>query len=211
MTTLAADLLRSVIRSRRSIRGGFTGEPISRDDLLELVEAGVWAPSGSNMQDVRFLLVTDAAEIERIGRIRRSWPYRSAGPPAGILGHATALVAVLVDAGVAAHWSRHNGQIWRHLDAQNAAAAIQNILLLAHAKGMGACWVSALDEMDKSDCLCGGTWADVWGPYQLPDTYQIYGIVMLGHRDDPSVGEITHQGRAVSRRPASEYIWRPSA
>jgi len=199
--------VRYAITHRRSVRGGFLDQPVSREDLLDLVEAGAAAPSGSNWQDVRFVIVTDPDELERIGRIRRSWPYKSEGPDAGLLGRAKALIAVFIDTNVAQYWRRHNGRLWTRLESQSAAAAIQNILLLAFAKGLGSCWVSAFEEMRLKDCLCGGTWADVWAPYDLPDSYRIYGIVMLGHRADPSVGEVKHHGRPVERRPREEYVW----
>jgi len=198
--------VRNAIKARRSVRGGFTDEPVSREDLLDLVEAGTWAPSGGNWQAVRYLILTEPGAIERLGCIRRSWPYKSEGPPAGILGRARALIAVFVDTNVAQWWRRHNGQLWRRLDVQDAAAAIQNVLLLAFAKGLGACWVSAFEEMDGSDCLQGQTWADAWAPYNVPESCRIYGIVMLGHRVDPSVGEKVHHGRPVPRRPVGQSV-----
>jgi len=202
-----AKITRHIIKSRRSVRGGFTDEPVSREDLLDLVEAGTWAPSGGNWQNVRFVIVTDPAEIDRIGRIRMSWPYRSTAPPAGIIGHARALIAVFVDTSVAAWYGRHNGDIWWQLDYQSSAAAIQNMLLLAFAKELGACWVSAFVSMNERDCLRGQTWRDVWHPYDVPDAWQIHGIVMLGHRADAAIGEREHQGRPVKRRSPEEHIW----
>ena len=199
--------VRDLIKSRRSVRGGFTDEPVSREDLLDLVEAGSWAPSTSNWQNVRFMIVTEPAEIARIGAIRCVWPYRTTCPPGGVIGRAKALIVVFVDDEVAQWYRRHNGEIWRQLDPQNAAAAVQNILLLAFAKGLGACWISALETMHRSDCLCGQTWADVWTSYDIPDSYEIFGIVMLGHRTDPAVGEKHHHGRAVQRRSPPYYIW----
>jgi len=200
--------VRHAIRARRSVRGGFADEPICREDLLDLVEAGAWAPSGSNWQNVRFLVETRPAEIARIGALRMVWPYKSKPPAGGILGRAKALIAVFVDVDVAQLWRRHNGDIWRHLDPQNAAAAIQNILLLAFAKGLGACWVSAFELMDGTDCLAPRrTWPEIWAPYRLPDSYESYGIVMLGHRADPSIGEKAHHGRPVERRAPECYVW----
>ena len=46
----------AALKSRRSIRN-FTPEPVSRDEVLTILEAGRWAPSGRNNQPWRFLVV----------------------------------------------------------------------------------------------------------------------------------------------------------
>lgn len=48
--------LLDAIKSRRSIRK-YTDEPVSREEILAVLEAGRWAPSGLNNQPCRFLVV----------------------------------------------------------------------------------------------------------------------------------------------------------
>ena len=47
------------IHTRRSIRQ-FTEKPVARDQLIEIIKAGTWAPSGRNNQPWRFVIVTSA-------------------------------------------------------------------------------------------------------------------------------------------------------
>lgn len=50
--------LMEAIRARRSYRGPFAPTPIPREDLRELLEAGVLAPSGCNLQTTRLIAST---------------------------------------------------------------------------------------------------------------------------------------------------------
>ncbi|HEX9114031.1 MAG TPA: nitroreductase family protein, partial [Nitrospirota bacterium] len=51
------DLLEGIY-TRRSIRR-YTDQPVDRDQLIEIVKAGTWAPSGRNNQPWRFVIVTN--------------------------------------------------------------------------------------------------------------------------------------------------------
>lgn len=56
--------IKSIIRNRRSCRA-FTGEPVSRDRINELINDAVWVPNGSNNQPWRFVVVTDTSRMKR--------------------------------------------------------------------------------------------------------------------------------------------------
>jgi len=58
----------SAIRTRRAVRA-FKSDPIPRDVLMEILEAGNWAPSGGNFQPWRFVVVED---VEMRHRLRDS-------------------------------------------------------------------------------------------------------------------------------------------
>ncbi|MBM3299114.1 MAG: nitroreductase family protein, partial [Deltaproteobacteria bacterium] len=58
------DLL-DLIKTRRSIRQ-FTSDPVPAEVLREIVHAGIWAPTGSNQQEVRFYVTTDPADIRAL-------------------------------------------------------------------------------------------------------------------------------------------------
>ena len=103
------------IRTRRSIRN-FTGDPIPRQDLEALIDAARLAPSGHNEQPWDFIVVTDRAMIDQL-KIAAGWMEK-----------AGAIIAVVLDP--SSRWWLEDG-----------SAAIQNILLAAHALGYGACWL----------------------------------------------------------------------
>lgn len=179
--------VRDSLTRRRSVRT-FTDQKIENDILEDLIEAAKYAPSGSNWQNQRFLVVTDPEEIEKIGKIRFVWPYKAANVakvkqshPAGILGHGAALILVFADA--SKNDARGNGEyyIWETLETQNCSASIQNILTMAAAHSLGSCWVSASEKMNYSRMLSGQTWRDALSDYEIPPSYKMQGVIVLGY------------------------------
>ena len=103
------------IRKRRSIRA-YTGEPIPREDLLTIVDAGRLAASGSNHQPWEFIVVTDREIIGQL-TIAAQW-----------MDKAGAIIAVVMD---------ESSRWW----LEDGSAAIENMLLAGTALGYGSCWL----------------------------------------------------------------------
>jgi nitroreductase len=181
-------VLLDVMVNRRSCRS-FIEQAISKNDLFDLIKAGIYAPSGSNSQNQRFLVIDDPKEIQRIGSIRWVWPYMSnvdrnklrAREPHGIIGKSAAIIIVFADSSL--NDRRNSGEyyIWESLEIQNCAASIQNILLLATAKGIGSCWVSCSQNMRYSRLLSGKAWQKVFKEYDIPFFYKVQGLIILGY------------------------------
>ena len=103
------------IRKRRSVRD-YTGEPIPRQDLEKIVDAGRLAASGNNKQPWDFVVVTGGDTIEQL-KIASLWMEK-----------AGAIIAVVMDP--ASRWWREDG-----------SAAVENMLIAATALGYGSCWL----------------------------------------------------------------------
>ncbi len=114
------------MRERRSIRR-FTGDPVAREELAAILEAGRWAPSGLNNQPWRFMVI--AREDPRHDKLAECTKY------ARIVRSSAACVCVLLEK--AAMYSEMK-------DHQGAGACIQNMLLAAHALGLGAVWLGQI-------------------------------------------------------------------
>jgi len=119
--------LQEAIRERRSIRK-FSAEPVSFDLLLDLVRAGIWAPSAGNAQSWRFVIVDDTTTLRRI---------KAVSP--GMLATPAAVIAVCQDKDAA---FKRGSTLGRDVGSvMDAAMAAQNILLAAYASGLGTCAV----------------------------------------------------------------------
>jgi nitroreductase len=103
------------IRKRRSVRE-YTGEPIPREDLEAIVDAGRLAASGNNSQPWDFVVITERDTIERL-KVASLW-----------MQHAGAIIAVVMDP--SSPWWREDG-----------SAAVENMLIAATALGYGSCWL----------------------------------------------------------------------
>jgi len=103
------------IRKRRSVRK-FTGEPIPRQDLETIVDAGRLAASGHNKQPWDFIVITNRNTINEL-KVCTQWMEK-----------AGAIIAVVVDP--SSRW-------W----CEDGSAAVENILIACTAMGYGSCWV----------------------------------------------------------------------
>jgi len=114
-----------ILKSRRSIRI-FSNEKVGREIIEPLVEAAKWAPTACNRQGLRFLFVMDDALKKMV----------SSTIPGGhqFAHNAPVILLVLADK----RDYRYPDE--RFTPYQDAAAAIQNLLLMAEHLGIGACW-----------------------------------------------------------------------
>lgn len=214
-----SSIAENIISKRRSVRR-FSDKEISPTDIDILIKAGINAPSGSNWQNQRFLIITDKTEIEEFGKIRFVWPYKtkSSQPkekyPAGIIGFAKAIIIVFSDSLENDRRGLGEYYIWESLETQNCSASIENILIQSTAMGLASCWVSASDGMSYTRMLTGESWRKVLRAYAIPSYYKIQGIVLLGHplkKDDYGFaeGEKNHGAtvwKSIERREAEYYI-----
>lgn len=122
------------IATRRSIRR-FLQVPVDFETMMTVVEAGTFAPSSGNVQDWRFIVVDDK-------ELKHEIAEHSLGQEC--VYNAAFLIVVCSDS---EQNERHYGLRGSRLyTVQNCAAAIENMLLAAHALELGAVWVGAFDE-----------------------------------------------------------------
>ena len=110
------------IRRRHSYRGAYLPDPVPREHLRAIMEAGLAAPSGCNKQTARLIAVDDPALLARLREV--------IDPPVGET--APAYICVLTKPIVAYRD--------RLFNVQDYAAAIENMLLAAVALGYQSCW-----------------------------------------------------------------------
>lgn len=149
----------SAIENRRSCRN-FSGEPIQRDTIERIIQAGTWAPSPLNMQPWQFVVISGGAEKGAIfaeaDRCRKwaiaesGWKWLE-GYSMEFLKEAPVIIAVVGDpkkSGVDMY--QEEGKIGYQLAC---AAAIQNMLLAAHALGLGSLWFTFFDKKEMRKIL----------------------------------------------------------
>jgi nitroreductase len=120
------------ILGRRSIRAYAPGA-ISDVQIQQLLEAAMAAPSARARDPWRFVVVRDSAVLTAIA---------AALPYGGMLAKAP-LGIIVVGELEAAH-----DQLLSYL-LQDCSAAIENLLLSAHALGLGACWLGVHPREDR--------------------------------------------------------------
>lgn len=124
-----ADIVLENIKTRRSVRK-FSDRQISDDDMDLIIEAGRWAPSGANAQPWKFIVVRDRAVIKSIADVCYYSIFKSRH-----VGEANVVVVILGNpaAGSATY-------------LQDCTIAGTNMTLMAHALGIGSCWIGAFED-----------------------------------------------------------------
>ncbi|MBU1202068.1 MAG: nitroreductase family protein [Nanoarchaeota archaeon] len=153
------------IKTRRSIRK-YTQQPVEFDKIAQIIEAGIHAPSAGNMQNWRFIVVTEKNLLKEI--------YQHCLHQEAVYN---AQIAIIV-CGVTDKAEMLYGLRGKRLyTVQNCACAIQNMLLAANELGLGACWIGAFDE-DKISTVFG-----------IPDNARPQAIITLGYPDEKPVSD----------------------
>ncbi|MDO9463250.1 MAG: nitroreductase [Deltaproteobacteria bacterium] len=140
------------IYERRSVRD-FSPMPVDEQQVMEIIRAGSWAPSGLNNQPWRFVVVKDAKAKEEIAGQTR---YHS------IIETAPVIIAIFLDREAMYHEVK---------DIQAIGACLQNMLLAAHAQGLGAVWLGEiLKNKEKVSEIVS-----------LPSHLELMAVVAIGH------------------------------
>jgi nitroreductase len=152
------DLL-DAMRDRRSCRS-FKPEPLEEDTILQILKAATWAPSPLNSQPWEFIVVTSAeikSALREAAEKCHQWALKTsgwkwlAGYKMDFLTQAPVSIVVVGDpkkTGV--DMFQEEGTVaYQHA----CAAAIQNMLLAAHAAGIGTLWFTFYDKTDVRKIL----------------------------------------------------------
>jgi nitroreductase len=185
------DATMKVIQDRRSIRN-FTDEPVSEQDLDMLMEAARQAPSGENAQPWRFIIVKDEGMRKKMGAIagggssrrftaefvtqkmqqrfenlqdeekkQKAFKKLTSGQVSAFMAEAPVNIVVC-----------GKKDVWD--TPYDTSAAIENILLMVTALGLGACWVIApcIDIRDEERIK------DLLG---IPEGFKAISILSVGY------------------------------
>jgi nitroreductase len=189
------DATMKVIQDRRSIRD-YTAEPVSDQDLDMILEAARQAPSGENAQPWRFIIVKDAETRKRLGALagggsgrrftaefvtkkmqerfssledeakkRAAFEKLTSGQVSAFLAKAPVNIVVC-----------GKKDVWDM--PYDTSAAIENMLLMVTALGLGACWVIApcmdIRDEERVKALLG-----------VPEGFKAVSIISVGHPTRP--------------------------
>jgi nitroreductase len=117
------DTLEAIL-TRRSIRD-YTRQPVPGEIIRELLQAAMSAPSSKDSRPWHFLVLENRRTLNRVPLY---FPY------AFMIRRAPVAIVVCGDQSMSVF-----GEYW----TIDCAAASQNIVLAAHARGLGACWCGA--------------------------------------------------------------------
>ena len=113
------------IRSRRTVRD-YKPDPIPQEALTKILQAGRWAPSSSDSQKWRFIVVQDRHRLEALGEIATQGSFISQAP---------LTIAIVMD-------DAPRPQL-------DAGRALQQMELMAWSLGIGMCFVGVREAAQQ--------------------------------------------------------------
>ena len=132
-----------VIMSRKSVRS-YTQEAIPAEKVEVLLKAAMAAPTAMNVQPWRFVVVTDKAKIAEVfGQGPRSGMFTTAGAVIVVCGQTTQMRKPFGQPD--APETEQPNIFWY----EDCSAATENILLAAHAIGLGAVWTAGYPAQER--------------------------------------------------------------
>lgn len=142
------------ILTRRSIRK-YTKEEISMETIKELIEAAVSAPSAGNQQPWQFIVIDDKNIMNKVPDFH---PY------AKLIQGADKAILMCGDL---------NLEIAKGYWVLDCGAATQNLLLAAHAKGLGACWLGIYPRAKRVE--------EIRKLLNIPESAVPFSLIALGY------------------------------
>ena len=179
------DIFFRLVQGRRSVRE-FTQAPVDDEAIVRLLQTACQAPSAHNRQPWRFVVVRGAerkAALANVMAERLRMERTADGDPAAeieadaararrrLTQAPIAIVACLTPEDLDDYPDTRRQQAERTMAVQSVAMAGENLLLAAHAQGLGACW------------MCAPLFAPdvVREELDLPSTWEPQGLVLIGH------------------------------
>jgi len=199
------------IRQRRSIRS-FKNIPVPNEMIIEMLEAARLAPSGSNSQPWRFVVVTDPEEKKELRKICFNQAFiEEAGVDFVFCADLSAYSKESyrkrrqesIDAGFVIASAVDESVSQRYLDSMssdvtqqiipataNTYIAVEHIVLMATALGLGSCWVGGISSYKAIRDLLG-----------IPRGILVLGLVAVGYANvEPKARPRLHMEEILLRR-----------
>ena len=152
------------LKTRRSCRA-YKPDQITEAELAAVLEAGTYAPTAMGLQSPKIVVIQDAATRTELSRMNAAVMGREGADP--MYGAPTYLL-VLADA-------------HRPTAQQDGSLVMGNLMLAAHALGIGSCWIHrAKEEFERPEGI------QILRSLGIQDDYEGIGHCVLGYADGPS-------------------------
>ena len=144
--------LKEAIRKRQSIRD-YEDRPIPEDKLTRVLEAARLAPSASNRQPWKFIVVKEKERRQELAQAANGQAFVGEAP----------IIIVAVATNV-----EHVMPCGVHSHPVDLAIAVDHMTLAAAGEGLGTCWIGAFSQQRVKDILA------------VPEQYRVVTLFPLG-------------------------------
>jgi len=154
------------IKARKSVRA-FEERPVEDEKLASVLEAARLAPSASNRQEWRFVVVRDEGTRARLAKAANSQTF---------VGEAPVVIAACAET------DSHVMSCGQECYPIDVAIAVDHLTLAAAELGLGTCWIGAFCEADVKKVL------------GIPEGVRVVELMPLGYPADPEPKDKNRRG-----------------
>lgn len=177
--------LDACIKGRRSVRA-YTTEPVSKEQLDIVLEAGVWAPTGMLREPWRFVIIADKKLIKLVSDETKELVKQNMPPLAAQFS--TDKDIICYDAPMLILLCAKKDPQWAHVNLLDCVLAAQNMFLKAYELGLGTCYMGFVQFLNNKP--------EVLRKIGVPENYEMLVPFIIGHpktaqnaskRSDPKI------------------------
>ena len=152
------------IRTRRSVKK-YNGEPVSRDLIEKIVEAGTYAANGRGAQSPIIIAVTNKELRDRLAYLNQA--VIGGGRGGDSFYGAPAVLVVLADKSVPTY-------------VYDGSLVLGNMMLAAHELGVSSCWIHRAKQVFESE-----EGKEILKELGIEGDYEGVGNLIIGYPDGP--------------------------
>lgn len=158
------------IKGRRSVRS-YTDEPVSKEQIETVLEAGTWAPTGMNRAPWRFIIIEDKKLIKYVSDETKLLVKQMMSPYAEQFS--TDADVICYNAPVLILVCTEKDKQWGNVNLLDSVLAAENMFLKAYELGLGTCYMGFIDLLNSKP--------DVLKKIGIPENYAMMVPLILGH------------------------------
>lgn len=175
--------LDTCIKGRRSVRA-YTDEPVSKQEIDTVLEAGVWAPTGMGREPWRFIIIEDKQLIKFISDKTKECVKEMMPPLAE--RYNTEADIICYNAPMLVLVCTEKDPQWGHVSLLDSVLATQNIFLKAYELGLGTCYMGFVAFLNSKP--------ELLRKIGIPENYEMTVPFIIGHPK-------TKQGKGKRNKP----------
>lgn len=166
-----------IIKTRRSVRE-YTDEPVSEEDIKFLIDCARYAPTGFNIQPWSFIVITNKDIMRKISELGKRYIIPMIKPMKNSSQKVNDFLVFLKTEGTDMFYNApvlviimgNENALTADYDCSMAA---QTMMLAAHYKGIGSCWIGGVQQalMDE----------DLLRELGAPDGFKVVAPLIFGY------------------------------
>lgn len=161
-----------LILTRRSTRS-FLEKPLPGEELEQILQAGLYAPSGKGLQTWQFTLLLDREKIQKLAS--------AIGQELGRDGYDMYRPQALIIP---------SNEASSPFGMEDNACALENIFLAAHSFGIGSVWINQLRDVCQVPAI-----RSLLDEFGVPGDHVVYGMAALGYPAPAPAKDVTKTGK----------------